>query len=129
MTGKITLVTIIAFASIALAGCATTPMGAVVPMAGGTHQSVVKAGDKAAASRAMDHDAKLTCGTPGTVPMMNKDGKYIVVSQTEKAKDGKAIEAENKNITAGIAVGLRYIGLESKDTFELTTVFKCQPTE
>jgi hypothetical protein len=38
----------------------------------------------------------------------------------------KTIEAENKYVTAGIALGLRNLRLESKDSFELTTVFKCQ---
>lgn len=75
--------------------------------------------------KTFDHDAKLVCGTPGAVPMLNKDGRYEIVSQTERAKDGKEITTENKNVQAGIAVGLRYLGLEAKDTFELTTVFKC----
>jgi hypothetical protein len=110
-----------------LAGCAATgPMGAVVPLAGGEHRSVVNAGDLADANKIFDNDAKLTCGSGGSFPGMSRPGKYVMVSQTAKTKEGKEIQTENKTVQAGIAVGLRYLGLEAKDAVTLETVFKCQ---
>ena len=43
-----------------------------------------------------------------------------------KDKDGKEIKSANKNLDAGIAVGLRYFGLDAKDTVQSTTVFRCE---
>ena len=107
---------------VALSGCATAPRGAVLSLQGGQYQSVVKSSDRASASKVMDGDAKITCGGG----MFSKGGKYAVISQTIKEKDGKEIRTDNKTTDAGIALGLRYMGLESKDAVELTTVFKCE---
>jgi hypothetical protein len=57
---------------------------------------------------------------------MSRPGRYVLVSQTAKTKQGQVIEAENKNVAAGIAVGLRCLGLESQDAVALESVFKCQ---
>lgn len=117
-----------------LAGCATTnprPIGAIVPMEGGSYRSEVKSDSLAQATKAFVHDAELTCGgaeAPSRLPWAAKTppvAKYVVVSQTNKTTGGKEIEAENKNVQAGIAAGLRYLRLESKESVEITTVFKC----
>ena len=118
-----------------LAGCATgpeRPRGAVVPMEGGRYQSAVKAGDPQAALKTFTQDAELTCtkgGAKSRMPWEAKPdpGKYAVISQTVKSKDGKEIKpSDNKLVDAGIAVGLRRFGLESKDEVEVMTVFKCE---
>lgn len=110
-----------------LGACATQgPIGAVVPMTGGVHQSVVNAPDRSGALRSFDNDAKLTCGSSSPLPGMARPGRYVVVSQSGKEKTAKEIQAENKNVQAGIAVGLRYLGLEERDSYELTTVFRCE---
>lgn len=110
-----------------LSGCATrSPTGAVIALAGGEHRSVITSTDIAQASKTFDSDAKLTCGGSGGFPGMSKPGKYQVVSQTVKNKEGKEIQADNKNLQAGIAVGLRYLGMDAKDSVTLETVFKCQ---
>lgn len=116
-----------------LTGCATAPqkpIGAVVPLEGGKYQSAIKAPDQSQALKVFTHDAELTCtkGEPPRNPFAAKPpaGKYIVLSQTAKDKDGKQIKADNKTVEAGIAVGLRYLGLESKDAVEINTVFRCE---
>ena len=53
-------------------------------------------------------------------------GRFVVLSQSMKDKDGKEIKSANKNLDAGIAVGLRYIGLEARDTVQSTTIFRCE---
>jgi hypothetical protein len=105
-----------------LTACASQ-MGAVVPLQGGTHQSVVKATDKPGAIRMFDNDAKLTCGGGG---IMAKAGKYAVISQTAKEKEAAGVKTDNKTVDATIAVGLKYLRLQDSDTYELTTVFKCE---
>lgn len=112
-----------------LAGCASSPRlnGAVLPMQGGTHQSVIAGPDAATALRAFDQDAKATCGTTGAIAALNKPGKYSVVSQNTVAKGGEQIAStDNKKVDAGVAVGLRYLGLDKQATVEVTTVFKCE---
>ncbi len=111
------------------AGCASGPQlrGAVVPIQGGAHQSVVTGPDNTTALRAFDDDAKATCGTQGVVKALNKPGKYSVVSQNTVTKGAEKIaSSDDKKLDAGISVGLRYLGLESKDKVEVTTVFKCE---
>lgn len=116
-----------------LSACATTgPIGAVLPLEGGRFQSSVNGLDQANALKAFTNDAELTCGGGASAQKMPWQAtkpagpvKYAVVSQTLKSKDGKEIKAENKNLEAGIAVGLRYIGLEAQDKVEVTTVFRC----
>lgn len=111
-----------------LGGCASSkPIGAVIPMQGGTHQSVVQSMDSTQAMKSFDHDAKLTCGTAGAIPALDKPGNYVVVSQNASAKGpGKIASSDDKRLDAGIAVGMRYLGLEGKESVELTTVFRCQ---
>lgn len=118
-----------------LAGCATPPprpSGAIVPMEGGRYQSAVKAGDSQAALRTFTHDAELTCikgGAKSRMPWEAKPdpGRYTVISQAVKAKDAKGIKSsDNKMLDAGIAVGIRHLGLEGKDEVEVMTVFKCE---
>ncbi len=118
-----------------LAGCATAPerpRGAIVPMEGGRYQSAVKSEDPASALKTFTNDAELTCtkgGDKSRMPWEAKPapGKYAVISQTIKAKDGKEIKSsDNKMLDAGIAVGLRRFGLESKDAVEVMTIFKCE---
>jgi hypothetical protein len=122
-------------ASALLAGCASAPerpRGAVVPMAGGQYQSSVKAPDTTAAMKTFTHDAEVTCTkSDGStrMPWQGKPapGRYVVVSQTAKTKDGKKIESsDNKMLDAGIAVGLRKLNLEAQDAVEVSTVFKCE---
>ncbi len=117
------------------AGCATAPprpRGAIVPMEGGRYQSAVKAGDQQAALKTFTHDAEVTCTKGETKQRMPWEAqpapaKYAVISQTVKDKEGKEIKSsDNKMLDAGIAVGLRRFGLESKDAVEVTTVFKCE---
>lgn len=53
--------------------------------------------------------------------------KYAVVSQTMVDKNGKEVKSsDNKMLDAGIAVGLKRLGLEPKDAVEITTVFRCE---
>lgn len=119
------------------AGCATQgpprPIGAVLPMAGGTYQSTVKAGDPEQALKTFTHDAEVTCGD-GKPPARRmpwesapppSPPKFVVVSQSMRDKDGKEIKSGNKMLDAGIAVGLRRFGLEAQDSVTATTVFRC----
>lgn len=118
----------------ALAGCATPqerPRGAVVPLEGGRYQSSVKAADTQAAMKTFTNDAEITCTKndgSARMPWQGKPapGRYVVVSQTAKAKDGKEIKSDNKLLDAGIAVGLRKYGLEAQDAVEVSTIFKCE---
>lgn len=128
------LMAVLAITTLA-AGCASTPerpRGAVVPMEGGRYQSAVKAGDPQAGLKTFTRDAELTCtkgGAKSRMPWEAKPepGKYAVISQTVKSKDGKEIKSsDNKMLDAGIAVGLRRFGMESKDEVEVMTVFKCE---
>ncbi len=123
MNPKLTILALVA----GLGACAAPqPRGAVLPMQGGIYQSVVKGPDQAMANKIFDSDAKLTCGSAGAVRVMDKPGKYVVLSQNGRDKDGKKVEADSKTATAGLTVGLRYLGLESKDSYELTSTFKCE---
>jgi type IV pilus biogenesis protein CpaD/CtpE len=75
-----------------LSACATPPrepVGAIVPMAGGQIQSVVKAEDKAVVLKIFDQDAKLTCERRNPA----KAGRYAVVSQTVEEKSGATLPA------------------------------------
>jgi hypothetical protein len=119
----------------ALAGCATPPprpIGAVLPMAGGTYQSTVKSSDEQQALKTFTHDAEVTCRKgDAPKPRMPWEAapappKFSVLSQTMKNKDGKDIKSDNKMLDAGIAVGLRKFGMESQDSVTATTVFKCE---
>ena len=113
-----------------LGGCATGPIGAVLPLEGGQFQHSVTGGDPQDALKSFTHDAALTCGGGSGKPRMPWEAapaaNYVVVSQSIKDKDGKEIKAANKNVEAGIAVGLRYLGLDAKDTVQTTTVFRCK---
>jgi len=117
----------------ALCGCASAPprpIGAVAPMVGGGFQSTVSGPDKASASKTFTHDADVTCRKgppPSSLPWAAapEPGRFTLVSQTAKDKEGKKIKSDDSKLDAGIAVGLRYMGLESKDSVELVSVFKC----
>ena len=121
-------------AATALVGCASAPprpIGAVVPMEGGRFQSSTKGPDQERAMKTFTHAAEVTCGKHDGSPRMPwqakpAPAKYVVVSQNTKAKDGKQIKSDNKMLDAGIAVGLRQAGLEAQDSFEVTTIFKCE---
>jgi hypothetical protein len=123
---------IVSATAFAIAGCATPPprpSGAIVPMAGGQYRSAVKSADIERALRTFTNDAEITCGKPpaGNMPWDKfTPGKYEVISQTTKDKDGKEIKSDNKMLDAGIAVGLRRLGLESQDAVEVNTIFKCK---
>jgi hypothetical protein len=126
--------TLLATAAV-IAGCATpppTPSGAIVPMGGGIFKSSIKSSDASMALKTFTNDAEITCSTggkPSPLPWVAKPPppKYAVISQNAVDKSGKEIKSsDNKKLDAGIAVGLRYIGLESKEAVEITTVFKCE---
>ena len=118
----------------ALGGCATSPprpTGAIVPLEGGRYQSSVQGLDGSQALKTFTRDAEITCAKPEQSARMPWDAKpaparYVVLSQVSKTKDGKEIKSDNKNLDAGIAVGLRYVGLEAKDSVEVVTVFRCE---
>lgn len=125
--------TLAALATLA-AGCASPPprpIGAVLPMAGGQYQSTVKSSSSEQALKTFTRDAEITCGDGKPAkPRLPWEAappppKYVVVSQTMKDKDGKDIKSGNQMLDAGIAVGLRKIGLESQDSVTATTVFRC----
>jgi len=111
-----------------LTACASRPQmaGVVTPMAGGQLQSVVKAADKTTAMRYFDGDAKIHCGTRGVIAAMDKAGRYVVVSQEVKEKSGQIASSGDSRIDAGIAVGIRHLGLERSDQVEVTTMFRCE---
>lgn len=117
-----------------LVGCASAPQrpqGAVVPLEGGRYQSAIKAPDTATALRTFTNDAEITCTKSDGKARMPWEGKpapgrYVVVSQSLKSKDGKDIKSDNKLLDAGIAVGLRRFGLEGQDAVEVSTIFKCE---
>lgn len=115
-------------ATLLVAACASRPqlIGVVTPMVGGPSQSVVKATDKTTAMRHFDHDARIHCGKRGVIAAMDKAGKYVVVSQDVKEKSGQIAGSGDARIDAGIAVGIRHLGLERADQVEVTTVFSCQ---
>ncbi len=126
--------TLVIAATALAAGCATPPprpTGAIVPMAGGQFQSAVTGADPQQTLTIFTRDAEITCSKdepkafrmPWEPPP--KRAKFSVVSQTMKYKDGKEIKSDNKLLDAGIAVGLRKLGLEDKDSLQITTVFKC----
>jgi hypothetical protein len=117
-----------------LAGCASPPprpSGAIVPMEGGRYQSAVKSGDSQAALKTFTRDAEITCTKGETKTRMPWEAqpappKYTVVTQTVKDKEGKEIKSsDNKMLDAGISIFTRKHGLESKDSVEVTTIFKC----
>lgn len=106
-----------------LAACATPPAqptGAIVPMAGGQIQSVVKAPDKATAMKIFDNDARITCERRSPT----KSSRYAVVSQKFDEKSG-AMKADNKSVEVAANVALRYLGLDRDDAYTATTVFTC----
>jgi hypothetical protein len=122
-------------AAATLSGCASappTPSGAILPMEGGRYQSTVRSSEEADAQRIAMRDAEITCNkTPpkAYMPWEAKPApaKFMVVSQTTKNKEGKEIKSsDNKMMDAGIAVGLRKLGLEAKDSITVTTIFKCE---
>ncbi len=125
---------IASFTALAISGCATPaprPFGAVLPMEGGRYQSAIKSSDTAQALKHFTRDAEITCAKGATGTRMPWDAKpapakYVVVSQTMKEKGGKEIKSDNKMLDAGIAVGLRHLGLEAQDAVEVTTLFKCE---
>ncbi len=48
------------------------------------------------------------------------------MTQTVKDKEGKEIKSsDNKMLDTGVALFSRKYGLESKDSVEVTTIFKC----
>lgn len=101
--------------------------GAVIPISGG-HQSVVKRVDKAEAMMAFDQDAKATCGKPNPIPFLAVAGKYTVISQKgaeTAAQAPKEIKSGDSRIDAAIAVKFPQQG--TPGSYELTTVFKCEP--
>jgi hypothetical protein len=107
-----------------LAACATPPpqpTGAIVPIAGGQIQSVVKAPDKALALKIFDNDAKITCERRSPA----KSSRYAVISQKFEEKSG-AMKADNKSVEVAANVALRYLGLDRDDAYTATTVFTCE---
>ena len=116
-----------ALAAVALlSGCAAPRTnGAVVPVANGNYQSVIKRGDRAAAMQAFDDDAKSTCGKPNPIRFLAVEGKYMVVSQNGTGKAAKEVKSGDQRIDAAIA--LRFPGAGTPESYELTTVFKCEP--
>lgn len=107
-----------------LSACATRPppepVGAIIPMANGQIQSVVRAEDEAAALKLFDHDARLTCERRSPT----KSSRYAVVSQKVEEKSG-AMKADNKNVEAAANLALRYLRLDRGDAYTATTVFTC----
>ncbi len=111
-----------------MTGCATPRTnGAVLPVSQGNYQSVVKSSDKAAAMQAFDQDAKATCGKPNPIPFLAEPGKYIVVSQNGAGKAAKDVKSGDQRIDAAIA--LRFPNAGTPESYELTTVFKCEPMQ
>ncbi len=110
------------------AGCATPRTnGAVIPVQGG-YQSVIKGSDRASAMRAFDQDAKASCGKSSPIPALATPGKYIVVSQSgneKAAKAAKDIKSGDQRLDAAIAIKFPQQG--EAGSFELTTVFRCEP--
>jgi hypothetical protein len=113
---------------LALTACASGPRlsGAVTPQAGGQLQSVVKGSDRTSALRNFDNDAKSYCGKPGAIPALATPGKYVVVSQNVVDKKADKISSGDGKLDAGIAVGVRYLGMEKQDSVEVITIFKCE---
>jgi type IV pilus biogenesis protein CpaD/CtpE len=117
----------LALATALLAACASRPqmVGVVTPMASGQLQSVVKATDRTTALRYFDNDAKIHCGKRGAIAAMDTKGKYLVLSQDFKEKSGQIASSGDGRLDAGIAVGIRRLGLERDDQVEVATMFKC----
>lgn len=118
-----------AAAALALTACASGPRltGAVTPQGGGNLQSIAKGADRTMALRNFDNDAKAYCGEAGAVPMLDKPGKYVVISQNVVDKKAQQIASSGDGkLDAGISVGMRYLGLEKQDSVEVTTIFKCE---
>jgi len=117
-----------AAASLALTACASGPRltGAITPQVGGNLQSLAKGPDRTTALRNFDNDAKAYCGTPGAIPALDKPGKYAVISQNVVDKQGDKPNTGDGRIDAGVTAGMRYLGLEKKESVEVTTVFKCE---
>lgn len=114
-----------------LSGCATPgPAGAVLPLEGGRYQHSISGYDPEQALKGLAADAGRTCAKEPQKKLMPWEtaptGRFVVLSQSMKDKDGKEIKSANKNLDAGIAVGLRYFGLDAKDTVQSTTVFRCE---
>ena len=123
--------TTIASALALLSGCAAPgPAGAVLPLEGGRYQHSITGFDPEQALKALAADAGRTCSKDPQKKLMPWEtapaGRFVVLSQSMKDKDGKEIKSANKNLDAGIAVGLRYFGLDAKDTVQSTTVFRCE---
>lgn len=114
-----------------LSGCATPgPAGAVLPLEGGRYQHSISGLDPEQALKGLAADAGRTCAKEPQKKLMPWEtapvGRFVVLSQSMKDKDGKEIKSANKNLDAGIAVGLRYFGLDAKDTVQSTTIFRCE---
>lgn len=115
-----------------LVGCASAPRkpsGAVVPLEGGQYRSSLKSSNEAAAQKVFATDAEITCEKPSesSMPWAKPiPGKYVVVSQTVKEKEGKDIKSDDKKLDAGIAFAVRKFGMEAQDAVEVNTIFKCQ---
>ena len=131
---SLSLITLL-LAATTLAGCASPPprpQGAVVPMGGGSFKSSIKSSDASGGLRTFTRDAEITCAkgdAPSPLPWVAKPppAKYAVLSQTVADKNGKEVKSsDNKMMDAGIAVGLKRLGLEAQDAVEITTVFKCE---
>lgn len=134
MIVRTTLLLVTLAAVAAAAGCASAPerpYGAVLPMAGGGFKSSVKSSDASSGLKTFTRDAEITCAkgpAPSPLPWVAKPlpAKYAVVSQTVVDKNGKDVKSsDNKMLDAGIAVGLKHLGLEPKDAVEITTIFRC----
>jgi hypothetical protein len=129
MHGRVIIGSCFLISAAMLGGCASKPMnGAVIPMQGGGYQSVVKRVDKASAMWAFDQDAKVTCGKSSPIPALATPGKYSVVSQNASEKAGQAakdIKTDNKALNAAIAI--KFPQRDTPGSYELTTVFKCEP--
>jgi hypothetical protein len=60
------------------------------------------------------------------IAAMDTKGKYVVLTQEVKEKSGQIASSGDGRLDAGIAVGIRHLGLERSDQVEVTTKFKCE---
>lgn len=131
MTKNICIIFTAALGLSMLAGCSSAPrkpFGAVVPIEGGQYRSSLKSSNEAQAQKVFMTDAEITCEKPPASSMFwskATPGKYVVVSQTMKEKEGKEIKSDDKKLDAGIAIALRKFGMEAQDAVEVNTIFKC----
>lgn len=125
------LLLVIALSAAACASPPPRPTGAIVPMQGGQFRSEIAGMDAQQALSTFVRDAEITCrkGDDSAVRMpwtpAPPPPKYTVISQDIRTKDGQQIKSDHKMLDAGIAVGLRRLGLEDKGSVQVTTMFRC----